>query len=63
MLKKHYHSIIRTKVYMEDIPGDFIIDWDRIGLKYVHACIQLDQGTQRGLNKQAVMTTDALFTW
>ena len=48
---------------MEDIPGDFIIDWDRIGLKYVHACIQLDQGTQRGLNKQAVMTTDALFTW
>ena len=34
-LKKQYLADIRTKVYMEDIPADIIINWDHTGLKYV----------------------------
>ena len=34
-LKKQYPADIRTKVYMEDIPTDLIINWDHTGLKYV----------------------------
>jgi len=35
MLKKQYLADISTKVYMEDIPADLIINWDHTGLKYV----------------------------
>jgi len=35
MLQKQYLADIRTKVYMEDIPADLIINWDHTGLKYV----------------------------
>ena len=34
-LKKQYLADIRTKVYMEDVPADLIINWDHTGLKYV----------------------------
>ena len=33
---------IRTKVFMEDIPADLIINWDHTGLKYVWV-----KGTER----------------
>ena len=35
ILKKQYLADIRTKVYMEDIPADLIINWDHTGLKYI----------------------------
>ena len=34
-LKKQYLADIQTKVRMEDIPTNFIINWDHSGLKYV----------------------------
>jgi len=34
-LKQQYLVDIRTKVYMEDIPADLIINWDHTGLKYM----------------------------
>ena len=34
-LKKQYLVDIWTRVYMEDIPTDLIINWDHTGLKYV----------------------------
>ena len=34
-IKIQYLADIHTKVYMEDIPADLIINWDHTGLKYV----------------------------
>ena len=34
-LKKQYLADIRTKLFMEDILADLIINWDHTGLKYV----------------------------
>ena len=35
MLKKQYLADIWTKVYLEDILTDLIVNWDHTGLKYV----------------------------
>ena len=66
MLKKQYLSDIRTKVYMEDIPVDLIINWDHTSLKYVPVSnwTMEHKGAKRveiaGCNDKQQMT--ALFT-
>ena len=49
MLKKQYLSDIHSKVYMEDIPADLIINWDHTGL---NTCLYpIGLWSRRGLNE------------